>query len=121
MVAGYCWFVTNRIHNEVETANAFGYQLPIWAGTQGMHIVLAHLFSLGVPQTLTATFTFKRPVFWTDTLEVRRAQIAQARSMCVRGCGVLHNTHSSLIPTRTLHCGGAAVGTYGYGINPRGR
>lgn len=94
MVAGYCWFVTNRIHNEVETANAFGYRAPIWAGTQGMHMTMAHLYSLGVPQTLTALFTFKRPVFWTDTLEVRPRAPAHVLSACA-----IAPAHRHLSPT----------------------
>ena len=70
MVAGYCYFATNRIHNELDVAQKFGYRLPIWAGTQGFHLTLAHLYSFGNPATLTALFELKRPVFWTDTLEL---------------------------------------------------
>merc|ERR1719316_1663681 len=79
MVAGYCYFVTNRIHNEVETAQAFGYKAPIWAGTQGMHLTLKHLYSFGVPQTMTAEFSFTRPVFWTDRLELWVSSDLQAK------------------------------------------
>ena len=61
---------SNRIHNEVETANKFGYAAPIWAGTQGMHLTMAHLFSFGTPCKLTAEFRFLRPVFWHDVLEL---------------------------------------------------
>lgn len=70
MVAGYCYFVTNRIHNEIETAQAFGYKAPIWAGTQGMHLTMQHLYTFGVPQTMVADFTFKRPVFWEDKIDL---------------------------------------------------
>ena len=70
MVGGYCWHGTNRIHSDVETATAFGYPAPIWSGIQGMHLTMAALYSLGVPQTLRARFTFRRPVFWTDTVEL---------------------------------------------------
>lgn len=79
MVAGYCYYVTNRIHNEVETAQAFGYKLPIWAGTQGMHLTMKHLYSFGMPQTMTAEFSFIRPVFWTDRLELWVSSDLQAK------------------------------------------
>ena len=29
---------------------------------------MQHLYSLGVPQTMVATFSFKRPVFWEDNI-----------------------------------------------------
>lgn len=65
-----CYHVSNRIHNEVETANAYGYSAPIWAGVQGMHIGMGRLFELGVPTSLDVKFSFLRPVFWTDTVEL---------------------------------------------------
>ena len=70
MVAGYCYFVTNRIHNEMETAQKFGYAAPIWAGTQGMHLTMEHLYSFGVVSTMEAIFEFKRPVMWEDKIEL---------------------------------------------------
>ena len=70
------WCAVAGIHNELDVAQKFGYAAPIWAGTQGMHLTLAHLYTFGVPKTLTALFELKRPVFWTDTLELWYGQAA---------------------------------------------
>ena len=48
MVAGYCYYVTNRIHNEVETAQAFGYKMPIWAGNQPGDAFVADFYDMDI-------------------------------------------------------------------------
>lgn len=80
MCAGYCYFIPNRIHNDMDTAKEFGFREPILAGTQCMHILTAHLYTtFGVPKTLTAEFQFPRPVFWNDRLELWASQDAAAK------------------------------------------
>ena len=44
-----------------------------------MHLTMKHLYSFGMPQTMTAEFSFIRPVFWTDRLELWVSSDLQAK------------------------------------------
>ena len=41
MVAGYSFFLPNRVHHTLKDANQGGFKLPIWTGSQGMHMTMA--------------------------------------------------------------------------------
>jgi len=60
----------NPIHYDPEFAQSVGYRAPIAHGVMTAVWMLAALNDVAAPATLDATFTFRRPVFWDDAMEL---------------------------------------------------
>jgi hypothetical protein len=63
----------NRIHDDPETARAFGFRAPIAAGIMASHIMLEVLAKDGggTPRELDMDIRFRRPMFWDELLSIR--------------------------------------------------
>ena len=67
---GYCEGSTNKIHLDPETAQSFGFRVPIIAGNQTVNFLMEAVCRDGLPDTLSVDARFLRPVFWDDAINV---------------------------------------------------
>jgi len=75
IVVGYCndFDGFNPIHHDPAVAKAAGFKNPIWAGAQGIHIVMEQLCKTcgnTVPQKLRASVKLRRAVCWDEAVEL---------------------------------------------------
>ena len=71
-VARYSSDGRNKIHSEPEIARQFGFRAPIAAGLIGVHYYLEAMAGYGATDKLDLEIWFKRPMFWDETLTLRR-------------------------------------------------
>jgi len=60
----------NPIHDDPAFAQSVGYRAPIAHGVMTAAWMLAGLDRDAAPRSLDATFSFRRPVFWDDAMEL---------------------------------------------------
>ena len=65
-------FPTYRVHFDPEIAASIGLRAPVAQGLMSFTWMMRAIAEGGLPGTFTLTSTFRRPVFWDETVEVLR-------------------------------------------------
>lgn len=65
-------FPTYRVHFDPEIAASIGLRAPVAQGLMSFTWMMRAIAEGGLPETFTLSSTFRRPVFWDETVEVLR-------------------------------------------------
>jgi acyl dehydratase len=65
-------FPTYRVHFDPEVAASIGLRAPVAQGLMSFTWMMRALAEGGLPEKFTLASTFRRPVFWDETVEVLR-------------------------------------------------
>jgi acyl dehydratase len=72
-VAGYSReFPTYKVHFDPEVAASVGLRVPVAQGLMSFTWMMRAIAEAGLPEKFTLSATFRRPVFWDETVEVLR-------------------------------------------------